>query len=146
MDELIEKLKIALADSFAFYLKAHNYHWNVEGPNFAEYHKFLGDLYEEVFDAVDSIAEHIRAQNAYAPASLSRFSELTNIEDETTIPLSVTMMVRLRDDNNKVINSLTAAYAVAERENKLGLANFLQDRIDIHEKHGWMLRSYTKDM
>lgn len=144
MDELIEKLKVALADSFAFYLKAHNYHWNVEGPNFAEYHKFLGDLYEEVFGAVDTIAELLRAEGSYVPASFLRYKELSTIEDETTIPSSIIMMARLRDDNMRVLNSLTAAYEVAEREKRFGTANALQDRITAHEKHGWMLRSYTK--
>lgn len=144
MDELIEKLKVALADSFAFYLKAHNYHWNVEGPNFAEYHKFLGDLYEEVFGAVDTIAELLRAENSYVPASFLRYKELSTIEDETTIPPPITMMARLRDDNMRVLNSLTAAYEVAEREKRFGTSNALQDRITAHEKHGWMLRSFVR--
>lgn len=145
MEELLNRLKIALADTFAFYLKTHNFHWNVEGPNFSEYHKFLDDLYNEVWGAVDSIAEHIRAQNGYAPGSFSRYTELSTISDETTVPSAMQMLKILEQDNMKVISSLTSAYEIANSSNKLGLANFIQDRIDIHEKHGWMLRSFTRD-
>ena len=144
MNELVEALKKAQATSFAFYLKAHNYHWNVEGPNFAEYHEFLGDLYAEVFGAVDAIAEHCRTLDAYVPGSFSRFQELSSIEDELAVPTGRAMMTKLLSDNARVIADLTLAYREAETAGKVGIANFLQDRIDIHEKHGWMLRSFTK--
>ena len=144
MEQLVEALKKAQATSFAFYLKAHNYHWNVEGSNFSEYHEFLGDLYAEVWGAVDAIAEHCRTLDAYVPGSFSRFQELSSIEDETSVPAGRAMMSKLLADNARVITDLTAAYREAEVAGKVGLANFLQDRIDIHEKHGWMLRSYTK--
>ena len=72
MEELINKMKVVLASSFAFYLKAHNFHWNVEGVNFPQYHEFFGNLYEEVHSAIDKIAEEIRALDAYAPGSLKR--------------------------------------------------------------------------
>ena len=141
---LADDMKIVLADTFALYLKAHNYHWNVEGPNFSEYHGFLNGLYDELWVAVDTIAEHIRTLDSYVPGSFSRYKDLSSIEDETKIPTGVVMMKRLESDNKKVIASLTAAYKSAEEAGKLGIANFLQDRIDIHEKHGWMLRSFTK--
>jgi starvation-inducible DNA-binding protein len=86
MEQLVEALKKAQATSFAFYLKAHNYHWNVEGSNFAEYHEFLKGLYEEVFGAVDTIAELIRTLDAYAPGSFTRFQQLSVIEDELSVP------------------------------------------------------------
>jgi len=136
--------KIALADTFAFYLKAHNYHWNIEGPNFVEYHKFLNDLYDEVWLAVDAIAEHIRTIDSYVPGSFGRFKELSSIEDETKIPSALDMIKNLESDNIKVLTSLKKAYTDAEKESKLGFANFLQDRIDIHEKHGWMLRAIAR--
>ena len=145
MNELVEALKKAQATSFAFYLKAHNYHWNVEGPNFAEYHEFLGDLYAEVFGAVDAIAEHCRTLDAYVPGSFSRFQELSSIEDELSVPTGRIMMSKLLIDNQRVIADLTIAFRAAEAAGKVGIANFLQDRIDIHEKHGWMLRSFTKE-
>jgi starvation-inducible DNA-binding protein len=145
MEQLVEALKKAQATSFAFYLKAHNYHWNVEGSNFAEYHEFLGDLYAEVFGAVDAIAEHCRTLDAYVPGSFSRFQELSSIEDELSVPKGIVMLSRLGADNQRVIADLTLAYTAAEAAGKIGIANFLQDRIDIHEKHGWMLRSFTKE-
>jgi starvation-inducible DNA-binding protein len=141
---LAETAKAALADTFAFYLKAHNYHWNIEGSNFEQYHKFLNGLYDEVWLAVDAIAEHIRTLDVYVPGSFSRYKELATIEDETKIPTAANMLKKLEADNQKVIASLTTAYQDAEKEKKVGFANFLQDRIDIHEKHGWMLRALTK--
>lgn len=144
MDELIEQLKRALADTFAFYLKAHNFHWNVEGPDFQQYHSFLDGLYNETWLATDAIAEHIRTLDAYAPGALSRFRELATIQDELNVPAAAAMLAKLEADNKIVIATLTRAYALAESNNKPGLSNFLQDRIDIHEKHGWMLRSFIK--
>jgi starvation-inducible DNA-binding protein len=144
MEELVEALKKAQATSFSFYLKAHNYHWNVEGSSFSEYHTFLGDLYTEVWGAVDLIAEHIRVLDAYVPGSLTRFQQLTSIEDELSVPSSRMMMAKLFADNQRVITDLQAAHRIADAVGKRGIVNFLEDRIDVHEKHAWMLRSYTK--
>jgi starvation-inducible DNA-binding protein len=144
MDELEEALKKAQADSFAFYLKAHYFHWNIEGANFPQYHSFLNDLYEEVFAAVDTIAEVIRTLDVYVPGSFTRFKELTSIQDETTIPSAISMITRLKDDNEKVLDTLTKAYELAEQAKKYGISNLIQDRIQAHEKHAWMLRSIIK--
>ena len=144
MNELVEQMKVVLASTFAFYLKAHNFHWNVEGPNFQQYHAFFGDLYAEAWGAVDLIAEHVRTLDAYAPGSLVRFKDLSVIEDEFNIPSAVAMCTKLESDNKKLIDSLTKACELAEKHKKVGILNFLEDRIDIHEKHGWMLRSITK--
>ena len=144
MDELIEQMKVTLASTFAFYLKAHGFHWNVEGANFPQYHEFLGDLWEETFGAVDPIAEHLRTLQSYAPASFARYTDLSIIKDELNIPSAMSMMVKLTTDNQAIIEQLTKTQALAEQNKKMGLANFLQDRIDAHEKHGWMLRSITK--
>ena len=144
MDELEQALKEALANTFAFYLKAHYFHWNVEGVDFSQHHTFLGGLYEEVHGAVDAIAEGIRTLDIYVPCSFSRFKELTSIQDETTIPSAVSMMTRLKDDNEKVLDSLNKAYELAEKAKKYGVSNLIQARIESHEKHGWMLRSIIK--
>jgi starvation-inducible DNA-binding protein len=145
MSQLGDAVRVAMADTFAMYLKTHNYHWNVEGEDFFEYHKFFNKLYDELFEAVDVLGEEIRGLNEYAPGSFSRFSELTSIEDATTVPDGVTMAANLLKDNDKVIASLTNAFKLAEAADKVGLSNKLQDRIDIHTKHGWMLRSTTKN-
>jgi starvation-inducible DNA-binding protein len=144
MDELIEKMKVCLASVFALYLKAHYFHWNVEGPNFYSHHKFLQKMYEDLHDSVDRHAEEIRTSDSYAPGSFIRFSELSIIKDETNIPQPMSMMVKLMEDNLKVIVLLKETQALAEKNNSVGYQNFLQDRIDIHYKHHWMLRSITK--
>ena len=144
METLQEMMKKVLADTFAMYLKAHNYHWNVEGINFPQYHEFFGNLYEELHGAIDPIAEQIRALDAYAPGSFTRFMELTDIEDETTIPMAQEMARKLIVDNEKVLNTLNVAFKLAEQFDKQGLADFIAGRIDTHSKHGWMLRSISK--
>ena len=144
MDTLIEIMRKVLADTFAMYLKAHNYHWNVEGSNFPQYHEFFGNLYEELHGAVDPIAEQVRALDAYAPGSFARFSELTDIEDELTVPDGVEMARRLMTDNEIVLSTLNITFKLADTMDKQGLADFIAGRIDTHSKHGWMLRSITK--
>jgi starvation-inducible DNA-binding protein len=135
---------VCLASTFSFYLKAHNFHWNVEGPNFNDYHAFFGGLYAELWAAVDVFAEQIRALDAYSPGSLKRFSELSVIQDQINVPSSRAMLIELSSDNQKMIAELEKAFRLAEKNNKLGLSNFLQDRIDIHNKHGWMLKATSK--
>jgi starvation-inducible DNA-binding protein len=144
MDTLQEIMKKVLADTFALYLKAHNYHWNVEGSNFPQYHEFFGNLYEELHGAVDPIAEEIRSLDTYAPGSFTRFMELTEIEDETSVPAGVEMARRLMTDNERVLATLNVAFKLADQFDKQGLADFLAGRIDTHSKHAWMLRSITK--
>lgn len=141
MEELHNALKIVLADTFTMYFKTHSYHWNVIGSNFNDYHAFFGTLYTELHGAVDLIAEQIRAANSFAPASLNRLEELTRIQEADTIPTADRMFQILINDNNIVLDSLRQAYDLAEKAEELGLANFLQDRMDIHKKHGWMLRA-----
>ena len=95
MEELIQQMKVCQASVFALYLKTHNFHWNVEGPNFPQYHAFLENLYNELWLSVDAIAEHIRTLDSYVPGSLSRFSALTVVEDEINIPTAVKMIREL---------------------------------------------------
>lgn len=144
MSVLGQTLKVVLADTFALHLKAWNYHWNVEGPDFYQYHEFFGKIYEDLQGAIDPIAEHIRAIGEYAPGGLQRYSELTSIKDELTLVPASEAVGRLILDNQVVITNLTTAYHTAEAAEELGLANFLQDRIDIHKKLAWMLKASVK--
>jgi starvation-inducible DNA-binding protein len=144
MDELIEQMKVSLGSTFAFYLKAHNFHWNVEGSNFPQFHSFFEGIYTDAWGAVDGIAEHIRTLGAYAPGSLSRYSDLSLVKDEVNIPPALSMVSKLIDDNQILIDQLTKTQSLAESNKKMGLANYLQDRIDAHEKNGWMLRATLK--
>jgi starvation-inducible DNA-binding protein len=146
MDELVNLMRKVLADSFAFYLKAHNFHWNVEGKDFHQYHKFFGKLYTEVFNSLDGTAEQIRSLDAYAPGSLSKFSELTSILDNNSNPALEVMIRELSTDNQKVIRSLEAAYSMSERFSQFGLSDFIAGRLDAHKKHAWMLRASMKGM
>lgn len=144
METLIDLMKKTLADTFTMYLKAHSFHWNVEGPNFPQFHEFFGDLYEEIHGAVDPIAEEIRALNSYAPGSMGRLLELTEIREQTIIPSSITMAGELLNDNEIILQDLQVVFELATELNKQGLADFIAGRIDIHNKHAWMLRSITK--
>jgi starvation-inducible DNA-binding protein len=144
MDELKTALTKVLANTFVMYFKAHAYHWNVEGMFFPQFHEFFGNLYEELHGAVDPIAEHIRAIDGYAPASLSDIKSASVIAESMLITEPKQMISNLISDNNLVIISLMQAYQEAEKVSEIGLANFLQDRIDIHQKHGWMLKASAK--
>jgi starvation-inducible DNA-binding protein len=143
-EELIVALKKVLADTFVMYYKAHSYHWNVEGSNFPQYHSFLNDLYEEIFGAVDTIAEHIRQIDGYTPTSLTELKSYSMISEDEDVLSAISMMNRLLDANNLVLASLMMAYQAAEQATEIGLSNFLQDRVAAHQKHGWMLKSITK--
>ena len=144
MEQLIEQLKVILGTNFGLYLKSHNYHWNVEGNNFPQYHLFLNTFYNEVFLQNDLIAEHIRYLDAYAPGSFSRFMELSAVEDSTTVPDPLTMMITLKNDNDKYIMQLRAGIILAEQADEPAVSNFLQELLGAHQKKAWMLRSTIK--
>jgi len=144
MEKLIELMKVLLADTVAFRIKAQYYHWNVEGPDFMQYHDLFSKLYTEADGNVDDIAEHIRALSAYAPGSFKRFSELTSIQDEDTIPAAIEMINRIAQDNVKLHASLTAAHKVADELGQRGVVNFLEGLLDANEKTQWMLRATLK--
>jgi starvation-inducible DNA-binding protein len=144
MEQLIEQLKVILGTNFGLYLKAHNYHWNVEGNDFPQYHGFLDGFYNEVFAQNDPIAEHIRYLNAYAPGSFSRFLELSAVEESTTVPDALTMMTTLKMDNDRYIMQLRAGIVLADEAGEPAVGNFLQDLLGAHQKKAWMLRSIIK--
>lgn len=144
MEQLIEQMKVILGTNFGLYFKAHTFHWNVEGPDFAQYHGFLGDFYDAVFDQTDSIAEHIRALGSYAPTTLARMIELSKVQDIVAIPSPLIMMSELAQDNDKYIMELRAGIAIADAADEPAVGNFLQDILDAHQKHGWMLKSFTR--
>ena len=144
MESLQLSLQKTLADAFTMYFKAHTFHWNVEGPDFKQYHDLFGDIYEEVYGSVDLLAEHIRQIDAYTPTSLKQLSGLTVVtEDETVMP-ALQMVKSLMDANSMVLASLMLSYRDADNASELGLANFLQDRIAAHQKHAWMLKATLK--
>ena len=141
MEELVNKLKECLADTFVLYMKVHGYHWNVIGPDFPQYHEFFADLYEELHGATDDIAEQIRQLDSFAPGSLSRMIELSSIEEADAIPVASKMFTNLIADNETVLECLVECYEMAETQKEYGLSNFVQDRITAHKKHHWMIKA-----
>lgn len=145
MEELVVTAKIVLADTFSLYFKAHAFHWNVVGRDFLQLHDFFGDLYEDVHGAVDTTAEEIRALDEFAPMNLEEMISLSEIKQCTDKNMSSLLMVNtLISDNDKVIESLNKLFKTATAQNKQGLADFAAGRIDVHNKHRWMLNSLTK--
>ena len=144
MDELVISLRVSLANAFVMYFKAQSHHWNVEGINFSQFHDFFGKLYEDVYGSIDPLAEEIRALGSYAPRTISEMYEFKTINEGNVSTTPQQMLQDLQIANDGVLESLNKSMELATRENEQGLADFLAGRIDIHNKHGWMIRSHLK--
>jgi starvation-inducible DNA-binding protein len=142
---LSDLLKTYLASTFSYYLKAQYFHWNVEGPDFGELHEFFSNIYEDAYAAVDPIAEYIRTTEEYAPGSLSRFLELTQILDQTKVPRARLMLEELLADTQIMIDLSLAVFNSATEANRQDIANFAAERQSQHGKYQWQLKSYLKD-
>jgi starvation-inducible DNA-binding protein len=145
VDKVILALKAALADSFVFYYKTHQSHWNVEGILFGQFHELFANIYEEVYASIDTLAEELRALDAYAPMSTAALRELSSIEEEIITRDARGMAAALLDDISIVLKSLEMTYHFAELEHQHGLSNFIAERQDAFKKHRWMLRSTLKE-
>jgi starvation-inducible DNA-binding protein len=144
MEPLQKALKIAFASEYAFMVKAQNFHWNVEGIHFQQFHALFDTIYSEVQDNLDPFAENIRKIGAYTPASFQRFSVLSMVDDETQILPPEAMVSELLQDSEKLQEMFKIVFRAAEELGEHGLSNFLADRQDAHAKHSWMLRSTLK--
>jgi len=144
MTELTAAIKVALANTFVMYSKLQSFHWNTEGKDFSQYHDLFGDLYDDVYGAVDPLAENLRKLDVYAPHSLMELYSHKTLMEENGIPDINGMLRASLAANNEVIASLNKVFALANKENKQGLADFIAGRIDTHEKHGWQLRASLK--
>jgi starvation-inducible DNA-binding protein len=144
MDKLQLALKTAFASEYSFALKAQNFHWNVEGENFYQYHKLFGKIYNEVYDSIDPFAENIRKVRAYTPASYTRFSMLSAIQDETQILEAPEMCAELLSDSDKMAEIHRLTFQLSEEAGEHGLSDFLAGRQDAFRKHSWMLRATLK--
>jgi starvation-inducible DNA-binding protein len=144
MEELIQALRQTLANTFGMYFQAHSGHWNVEGPDFAEYHDFLGELYEELHGAVDPIAEYIRILDAYAPGDISEMMMSTSISAMGIKSNPRDIISSLVDSNNICLLTLMTAFKASEAAGEVGLSDFLTQRINAHQKHAWQMRSMLK--
>lgn len=139
--EVVQELSKVLADSFAIYLKTHGYHWNVRGAEFFSYHNLLEQQYREIWDALDEIAERIRALGEFAPQAQSTFANLTSIKDGDPDKDAAAMVKELMKDHETVIATCRAALKAADEDGDDVSVDLLTQRLSAHEKAAWMLRS-----
>jgi starvation-inducible DNA-binding protein len=130
-----------LADTYSLFLKTHNFHWNVTGPMFNTLHVMFEAQYNELFTAVDEIAERIRALGEVAPGSFSSFKTLSSIKDADTVPNAMEMIRILVEDNETVVRTAREVLPITDGANDGPTSDLLNARLQIHEKTAWMLRS-----
>ena len=141
---LTDNLKTLLASTELFSLKSRNFHWNIEGSNFPQYHEFYDNLYNDSYATIDRIAEYIRVLDSYAPASLTRYAELSIIQDQTKIPRAELMFAESLVDCQKMSMLVIEIFDVASAERQQGIANFMAELQDFYGKKSWMIRSILK--
>ncbi len=134
-----------LADTYTLYLKTHNFHWNVTGPMFNTLHLMFEQQYNELALAVDLVAERIRALGEPAPGSYAQFARLSSVQEETGVPRAEEMLRQLVDGQEAVIRTARQILPVAERANDQATLDLLTQRLQLHEKTAWMLRSMLGD-
>ena len=142
---LTDLLKTLLGSQFAYYSKVNGFHWNCEGADFYQYHKFFQKIYEDAYSAVDPIAEYIRSLDEYAPGSLERFLELSVIPGQTKVPRARLMIEELLANSETMVDLLNQCFAAATQENKQDVANFIAERLSQTNKFAWQLRSSLKE-
>jgi starvation-inducible DNA-binding protein len=138
---LSDNLKTLLGSTFVIYTKTHGFHWNIEGSDFPQYHKFLKKMYEEIYESIDTIAEYIRTLESYSPGSLARMQELSIIEEQYKIPRAELMLAELLEDTEKMTALVTDIFDIATQERAQGIANYLAELQDLYTKKAWMLRA-----
>lgn len=138
---ITDGLSALLADSYMLYIKTHNFHWNVEGPMFNTLHTMFMDQYTELWNALDTLAERIRALGEYAPGSYKQFAALTSIEESEKVPKAEKMISELIKGHEIVIQTARKLLPVCGEAHDDVTAGVLTDRLEIHEKTSWMLRS-----
>lgn len=144
-EKIGEGLSRLLADSYTLYLKTHNFHWNVTGPMFSTLHNLFETHYMELATAVDEIAERIRALGVNAPGSYKQFAELSSIEEETGTPNAESMIRQLVEGQETVVRTARSIFPLVDGANDEPSADLLTQRMQIHEKNAWMLRSLLEN-
>lgn len=139
--EIVDGLSRLLADSYTLYLKTHNFHWNVTGPMFATLHQMFEEHYLELAPAVDLIAERIRALGSPAPGSYRQFGKLTSVPEAEYVPTATDMVRALVADHETVIRTARSVLPAAQDAGDEVTADLLTQRMQVHEKTAWMLRS-----
>jgi starvation-inducible DNA-binding protein len=141
-----DELARLLADTYVLYLKTHGYHWNVTGPAFRSLHLMFEEEYLELRDAVDEIAERIRAIGPLAPGSYREMARLTSVDEDDGAPVTSLMVPRLIEANEVVVRTAQAVAAVAEKTDDLATLDLATRRITVHEKAIWMLRATAEEV
>ncbi len=142
--EIAGGLSKLLADTYSLYLKTHSFHWNVEGPMFQTLHVMFMEQYTEMWTALDVIAERIRALGHYAPGTYSEFAKLTSIKESKSVPKAAKMIEEAISGHESVIRTTRSIFEAAEKGKDQTTMDVLTQRLDIHEKTAWMLRSLLK--
>jgi starvation-inducible DNA-binding protein len=139
--EIADGLARLLADTYTLYLKTHNFHWNVTGPMFQTLHLMFEGQYNELALAVDAIAERIRALGFPAPGTYQAYSQLTSIPEAEGVPTAEDMIRELVEGQEAVVRTARSVFPIADEANDEPTADLLTQRLQIHEKTAWMLRS-----
>ena len=134
-------LSRVLADTYTLYLKTHNYHWNVTGPQFNDLHAMFMVQYTELWNAVDLIAERIRSLGHFAPGTYKAFADLTSIKEEDGVPSATTMLENLLAGHETVARTCRDSFPAADKAGDQPTMDLLTQRMQVHEKTAWMLRS-----
>lgn len=142
---IADGLSRVLADTYTLYLKTHNFHWNVTGPMFQTLHLMFMDLYNEQWMAVDLVAERIRALGFPAPGTYREFASLTSIKESSGVPNAKEMIRQIAEGQESVARTARAVFPVAEKANDQPTCDLLTQRMQIHEKNAWMLRSLLEE-
>lgn len=143
--EIAQSLGRLLADTYTLYLKTHNFHWNVSGPMFTTLHALFETQYNELWLATDLVAERIRALDEYAPGSYQEFAKLTSIQEAKGVPHAKDMIAQLLEGHEAVARTARSIFPTAEKGADEATLDLLTQRIQLHEKTAWMLRSLLKD-
>lgn len=143
--KITQGLSYLLADTYTLYLTTHNFHWNVTGPMFQTLHLMFETQYNELWMATDAIAERIRSLGEYAPGSYHEFAKLTSIQEPDAVPTARNMIERLVDGHETVARTARSVFPAADAASDEATADLLTQRIQIHEKTAWMLRSLLAD-
>ena len=142
--KIVDGLSRVLADTYSLYLKTHSFHWNVEGPMFNTLHLMFMDQYTELWNALDAIAERIRSLGYPAPGTYKQFAKLTSIEETDGVPEAMDMVRLLVAGHEAVTRTARAAFPSAEKGGDESTVDLLTQRLQVHEKTAWMLRSLLK--
>ena len=141
---IAQGLSRLLADTYVVYLKTHNFHWNVEGPMFQTLHQMFMDQYTETWNAIDLVAERIRSLGHYAPGTYAEYNKLARIKETPGVPKAEQMVRLLIEGQEAIVKTAREVLPIAEKADDQPTLDLLTQRMQIHEKNAWMLRSLLK--